>query len=112
MRVNSDDHLHICLLWPKISVLKLTRPGEPNSRLYVLSDGTTPVNSLIMCEFYDSIKKDIFRPFYPQFGKFGWPGPDSTRERFKNLNVILHNMSFTLLIEHIEQNDCIPALSP
>ena len=78
-RINSDDNQHICLLWPQILALKLTGPGDLNSRLYELSDGTTPVDFLIMCKFYDSVKKGLFRPFYPQFGAFGWPRPDSTR---------------------------------
>ena len=41
---------YMCLLQPQILVIKLTRPGDPNSRLYVLSDGTTPVDFPIMCE--------------------------------------------------------------
>ena len=47
-------HPNICLLWPQILILKLTGPGNPNSRLlYGLSDGTTPVDFPIMCNFYD-----------------------------------------------------------
>ena len=57
MRVNLDEHLHICLLWTKKLGLKLTGPGEPNSKLYVLSGGTTPVDFPIMCEFYESFEK-------------------------------------------------------
>ena len=27
------------------------RPGDPNSRLYILSDGITPVDFTFMCQF-------------------------------------------------------------
>ena len=54
-RVNSNDHQHICLSWPQILVLKLTRPRDPNSRLYVISYGTTPVDYPNMCGFYNSV---------------------------------------------------------
>ena len=33
---------------------------EIHGRLYVLSDGTTPVDFLIMCEFYDSVGNGSF----------------------------------------------------
>ena len=60
MRVNSYDHLHICLLWPQFLVLKLTVPVYHNSRLYVLSDGITPVDSLIMCKSYNLVLKWVY----------------------------------------------------
>ena len=47
----------IYLSLPKILVLNLTGPVDPKSRLYVLSDGTTRVDFLIMCEFYDLVLK-------------------------------------------------------
>ena len=56
-RVNSDDHLYICLLCPQILVLKLTVTGYPNSIFYVLLDGTTPVDCPIVCKFYDLVGK-------------------------------------------------------
>ena len=65
-RVNSDDPQHIFLLWRQILVLKFTVPGCPNSRLYVLPEGITPVDFSIMCELC------LFRPFYAQIGAFGW----------------------------------------
>ena len=37
----------------------------------------------IICEFYYSVKNCLFRPFYPQFGEFGWLGPDSTSHPHK-----------------------------
>ena len=71
MRINSDVHLLIFLLLPEILSLKLTRPGDPNSILYVLSDGTTPVNFFIRCEFYNSVKKGLLRPFIPNSVNLG-----------------------------------------
>ena len=65
-------------MWPQLLVLKLTVPGCPNSKLYVLSDGTTPVEFPIMCELYDAVKMVLFRLFYPLIGEFGWAGPEST----------------------------------
>ena len=58
---------------------KLTQPEDPNSRIYVLLDGSTIVNFLMLCKLYDSVKNSLFRPFYPAVGEFGWPVPDSTR---------------------------------
>ena len=52
-------------------VLKLTGPGDPNSSLYVLSDGTSPVNFLIMCGFYDSVKRDYLDHFIPKLVNSG-----------------------------------------
>ena len=63
VRVNLDDHLHICLLWLQILVLKLNGPRDPNSRLYGISDGTTPVNFPIRCDFTIRLNKGLFRPF-------------------------------------------------
>ena len=45
----------------------------------MISDGTTPVDFLNMCKFYDSVKNGLFRPFYPQFGEVGLPGTDKNR---------------------------------
>ena len=54
-----------------ILALNLTGPGDPNSILYVLSDGTTPVNFHIMCELYDSVKIGLFIPFIPKLVNLG-----------------------------------------
>ena len=52
--------------WPQILALYFTQPRDPKRILYDLSDGTTPVNFPILCNFNDSIKNEsIYNPFIP-----------------------------------------------
>ena len=57
VRVNSDDHLCICLLWSQILVLKLSPPKNPNIWLYMLLYGTTQVDFPITWKIYESFEK-------------------------------------------------------
>ena len=78
-RVNSDDHQHICLLWPQISVLLLS--DLETSTLDYICFQVVPLRSIfLLCVSYKiRLNMGLFRPFYPQFGRIRWPDPDSTR---------------------------------
>ena len=78
-RVNPDDHQHICLLWPQILVLLLFNLETPT--VYYICFKMVPLRlDFLLCVNYKiSLNMGLFRPFYPQFGRFGWAGPDSTR---------------------------------
>ena len=45
-----------------------------------------PLRSIfLLCpNFMNQSKNDLFSPFHPQFGEFGWPGSDRTRETKKS----------------------------
>ena len=63
VHVNSDDHLHISLLWPQILLIKLTRPGKPSADYMGFHMG--PLLSIFQSGaiFRINLNKGLFRPF-------------------------------------------------
>ena len=78
-RENSDQHQHICLLWPQIFICLLLDPRTPTVNCILFQ--MDPLQSIFLLCVSNKIRVNmgLFIPFYPQIGRIGWQGPDITR---------------------------------
>ena len=90
--------LQICLFWPQI--LGVSPPDRDNSTLKKNGYKMGPLLPFpIRVDFYDSLKKGLFRPFYPKLRELRWP--DIYRTRIAHSEFIL---SMTDFLEYWQTN--------